>query len=59
MTTASGSARACKRAARFGVSPITDCSCADQIADDHQPSGNADTRLELGGFDIEATDRVD
>ena len=29
MTTASGSARACSRAARFGVSPTTDCSCAE------------------------------
>ena len=29
MTTASGSARACRRAARFGVSPTTDCSCAE------------------------------
>ncbi len=29
MTTVSGSARVCSRAARFGVSPTTDCSCAD------------------------------
>jgi hypothetical protein len=29
MTTASGSARACNRAARFGVSPTTDSSCAE------------------------------
>src|SRR5208337_1428349 len=27
-TTAPGSARACRRAARFGVSPTTACSCA-------------------------------
>jgi hypothetical protein len=32
---------------------------ADQITDDHQPGGDPDTRLELDGFDIEATDRVD
>ena len=32
---------------------------ADQIADDHQPGGDPDARLELYGFDIEATDRVD
>ena len=28
ITTASGSARACSRAAKFGVSPTTPCSCA-------------------------------
>jgi len=28
MTTVSGSAKFCKRAARLGVSPTTDCSCA-------------------------------
>jgi hypothetical protein len=32
---------------------------ADQIADDHQPSRDPDARLQLYGFDIEATDRVD
>jgi hypothetical protein len=32
---------------------------ADQIADDHQPGGDPHPRLELGGFDIEATDSVD
>ena len=32
---------------------------ADQIADDDQPGGNPDPRLELGGFDIEAADSVD
>ena len=31
----------------------------DQIADDDQPGGNPDARLELDGFDIEATDGVD
>src|SRR5580704_2373119 len=30
---------------------------ADQIADDDQPGGDPDARLELGGFDVEATDR--
>jgi TolB-like protein len=30
-TTASGAAKACSRAARFGVSPTTDCSCADPL----------------------------
>ena len=32
---------------------------ADQIADDDQPGGDPDARLELDGFDIEATDSVD
>src|SRR4029077_15569078 len=32
---------------------------ADQIADDHQPGGDPDARLKLGGFDIEPTDSVD
>jgi hypothetical protein len=63
MTTASGSAKARKRAARFGVSPTTDCSCADpspiQIADDHQPGGDPDTRLKLYRADIKPTDGVD
>jgi hypothetical protein len=63
MTTAPGSASACSRAARFGVSPTTDCSCAepspDQIADHHQPGGDADTRLEIGGPHIEASDGID
>jgi len=30
----------------------------DQIADDHQPSGDPDARLELDGIDMEAADRV-
>jgi hypothetical protein len=32
---------------------------ADQIADDHQPGSDTDTRLKLDRFDIEATDGVD
>jgi hypothetical protein len=32
---------------------------ADQIADDHQPGGDPDARLELSRFDIQPTDRVD
>src|SRR5436309_13699193 len=32
---------------------------ADQIADDHQSGGDPDARLQLDGFDIEATDGVD
>ncbi len=32
---------------------------ADQVADDHQPGGNADARLQLDGFDIEAADGID
>ena len=32
---------------------------ADQIADDHQPRGDPDARLELDGFDFEATYSVD
>ena len=32
---------------------------ADQVTDDYQPGGDADPRLEFGGFDIEATDGVD
>ena len=31
----------------------------DQIADHHEPCSDADPRLELDGFDIEATDRSD
>ena len=34
-------------------------SCADQIADDDQPGGDADARLQLDRFDIEAADSVD
>jgi hypothetical protein len=33
-------------------------SFADQIADDHQPGGDPDARLELDGFDIEAADSI-
>ena len=29
---------------------------ADQVADDHQPGGDPDARLQFGGSDIEATD---
>jgi hypothetical protein len=43
----------------LGVSPTTDCSCAVQIADDDQPGGNPDARLQLDGFDIKPTDRVE
>ena len=32
---------------------------ADEVADDHEPGGDADARLQLDGFDIEAADRVD
>ena len=50
MTTVSGSASACSRAARFGVSPTTACSCAapcaDQIADHDQAGGDADPHLQ-------------
>ena len=50
MTTPPGSARACSRAARFGVSPTTVSSraapCADQLADHDQPGGDADPRRE-------------
>ena len=31
---------------------------ADQIADDHQPGGDPDARLQLDGFDIKATNGV-
>jgi len=34
-------------------------SFANQIADNHQPGGNPNARLEPDGFDIEATDSVD
>ena len=34
-------------------------ACADQIADDHQPGGDPDPRLQLDGSDIEASDSVD
>ena len=32
---------------------------ADQIADDHQPGGDADARLQLDRLDVEAADSVD
>ena len=32
---------------------------ADQIADHHQPGGDADPRLQLDGFDVEAADSID
>jgi hypothetical protein len=32
---------------------------ADQIADNYQSGGDADARLELDGFDVEASDSVD
>ncbi len=32
---------------------------ADQIADDHQPGGDPDARLQLDGSDIEAIHSVD
>ena len=32
---------------------------ANQVADDHQPGGNANARLKLDGFDIKATDGAD
>src|SRR5262249_7480551 len=34
-------------------------ACANQIADNHQPGGDPDVRLQLDGFDIKATDNVD
>ncbi len=34
-------------------------SFADQIADDHQPGGDPDARVELGGIDVEASDSFD
>jgi hypothetical protein len=34
-------------------------ACADQIADNHQPGGDPDARLQFDGFDIKATDSVD
>src|SRR4029077_20869284 len=34
-------------------------ACTNQIADDHQPGGNPDARLDLDGFDIETTNSVD
>ena len=32
---------------------------ADQIADNHQPGGDPDARLQLDGLDVEATHRID
>ena len=32
---------------------------ADQVADNHQPGGDPDTRLERDGFGFEATYRID
>ena len=47
--TAFGAARLCRRAARFGVSPVTISSCAahaDQIADHDETGGDADAHLQ-------------
>jgi hypothetical protein len=51
ITTEPGSAKACNRAARFGVSPTTACSClrgafADQVTHHDEPGGDADANLE-------------
>jgi hypothetical protein len=52
ITTASGSASACSRAAKFGVSPTTDhrplprLAGPDQLADHHRTGGDADAHLE-------------
>jgi hypothetical protein len=56
MTTACGSAKlaAGRRGSGFRRRPI---AFADQVADDHQPGGDPDARLELDRFDIEATDK--
>ena len=46
----------------MGVSPTTAFLCRafpDQIADHHQAGGDPDARLQLDGFDIEATHPVD
>ncbi len=50
MTTVSGSAIACRRAARFGVSPTTPRSCASpdpiEVADHDQPGRDADPHVQ-------------
>jgi len=58
MTKVPGRASACRRAARFGVSPTTPRSCADQIANDDEASGDANPNVQrlLCG---ELADRVD
>src|SRR5215472_5282641 len=62
MTTAPCSASACSRAARFGVSPTTDCSCAEPLPI-RSPTTTSPvaipTRLQLDGFDIETANGVD
>ena len=59
----SGSANACRRAARLGVSPTTVCSCADP-APIRSPTTTSPVAIptracSFAGFDIEAADRVD
>ena len=53
ITTVSGSASACRRAARFGVLPddrlLLSRTRADQVADYHQTGCNAHTGLKLIG----------
>jgi hypothetical protein len=60
MTTASGSARACSRAASFADHRVfLRRAFADQIADHHRPGGDPDAGLEMGGSDVEPTDGGD
>ena len=64
MTTMFGSAIACRRAARFGVSPTTPRSCAspdaDEVADHDEPGGDADPHLQRrAGAVFELRHRLD
>src|SRR5215468_2422254 len=61
MTTAFGSAslQACRQVRRFADDRwLLRRALADQIADDHEPGGDADARRELGRFDIEPANGV-
>ena len=45
---------------RLADDPALLCrTLTDQVADDDEPGSDTDPRLEFGGFDIEATDRID
>ena len=51
MTSVSGAARPCSRAARFGVSPTTAAllrrAIADQVADHDEPGGDAEPHAQI------------
>ena len=59
ITTLSGSARLCKRGARFGVSPndasLLQLTCANEVADHHQSCGDAHAGLQGRASSLQIT----